>query len=109
VTAPTADGLEPAAPKPVAGWSRRLTPAVFLVLSLPTFSHLLRDDMSLETGAIRCLIALVAAVFGMQLLESLVGSYTKEPEPAVAEPVDASPVAAEPPPARRADDAGDPA
>ena len=108
MTAPTADGLGPAAPKPVAGWSRRLTPAVFLVLSLPTFSHLLRDDMSLETAAIRCLIALVAAVFGMQLLENLVGSYTKEPQLAVAEPVDVDPVIAEPPPARRVDDTADP-
>ena len=107
MTAPTADGLEPAAPKLVAGWSRRLTPVVFLVLSLPTFSHLLRDDMSLETAAIRCLIALVVAVLGLQLLENLVGSYAKEPEPEVAEPAVAEPAAPEPPPARRAADAAD--
>ena len=111
MTAPAADRLGPAAPKPVAGWSRRLTPVVFLVLSLTTFSHLLRDDMSLETAAIRCLIALVVAVFGLQLLENLVGSYAKEPEPEpeVAEPVDVHQPAPEPPPARRADDAADPA
>ena len=108
MTAPTADGLESSAPKPAPGWSRRLTPLVFLGLCLPTFSHLLRDDMALETAAIRCLVALVAAVFGLQLLESLVGSYAKDPEPEVVEPV-AETEAPEPPPARRAEDLLDPA
>ena len=107
MTAPTADGLQPSAPKPSPGWSRRLTPLVFLLLSLPTFGHLLRDDMSLEAGAIRCLVALVAAVFGMQLLENLVGSFVKEPEPEVPAAVVADPVAPEPAPARRAEDAAD--
>jgi len=96
---------EPAEPvKPTAGWSRRFTPAVFLLLSMTTFSGLLDGDLSLDVAALRCLVALLVATLGMQLLEAIVRSYTTEPE--VDEPVvDVAAVVEEPPPGRRADDA----
>lgn len=107
MTAVPSEQLPAAAPKPAAGWSRRVSPLVFLVLSLPTFGQLLHGDLSLDVAAVRCLIALVVAVLGMQLLEAIVRSYATEPEPE-PEPVLEAP-AAEPPPARRADDAAQPA
>lgn len=104
MTAVPSERLQSERPKPTAGWSRRVTPLVFLGLSLPTFAQLRSGDLSLDAAAMRCLIALAVAVVAMQLLESIVRGYTIEPEPApeiVAE-VEAAP---EPPPTRRADDA----
>jgi hypothetical protein len=88
----------------VTGWARRWTPAVFLLLSLTTFSGLLDGNLSLDVAALRCLVALLVTYFGLQLLETLVSSYTVEPEPDVAEPAETA-VDEEPAPARRADDA----
>ena len=89
----------------MTGWSRRWTPAVFLLLSITTFNGLLAGNLSFDVAALRCLIAVLVAYFGLQLLESIVRSYTPEPEPDVEEPVDAAAaVVEEPPPARRADD-----
>jgi hypothetical protein len=107
--------LSPQAPaaKPARGWSRRAIPLVFLVLSIPTFGQLLGGDLTIDAAAVRCLVALVVAMVGMQLLEGLVGSYTREPEPepepepAVIEAAD--PDLPEPVPARRAEDAPEPA
>ena len=103
--------LSPQAPaaKPARGWSRRATPLVFLVLSIPTFGQLLDGDLTIDQAAVRCLVALVVAMVGLQLLEGLVGSYTREPEPEPAVIEAADPDLPEPAPARRADDVPEPA
>ena len=90
----------------MTGWARRWTPAVFLLLSITTFNGLLAGNLSFDVAALRCLVAMLVAYFGLQLLESIVHGYAKELEPEVDEPVDAAPAGVEePPPARRADDA----
>jgi hypothetical protein len=108
VTAVPSEAPPRPAAKPAAGWSRRATPLVFLALSVPTFGQLLGGDLTIEAAALRCLVALAVAMVGMHLLEGLVRSYAKEPEPAPAV-VEAEPVTPEPAPARRAEDVPEPA
>ena len=108
MTAVPGDAPPPPAAKPATGWSRRATPLVFLALSLPTFGQLLGGDLTIDAAAIRCLVALVVAMVGMHLLEGLVGSYCREPEPEPAA-IEAAEAVAEPPPARRAEDVPEPA
>jgi hypothetical protein len=79
---------------------RRATPLVFLGLSAPTLAQLQFGDLSLDQAALRCLVALLVAVVGVQLLTGLVRGYATPPEP--VEPVEEA--AQEPPPARRAED-----
>ena len=77
---------------------RRATPLVFLGLAAPTLTQLQFGDLSLDQAALRCLVALLVAVVGVQLLTGLVRGYATPPE----EPVEEA--APEPAPARRSED-----